>query len=90
MGICGGMDRKKWGVPQNLKEDNMDTLQKNAANLLKLKSLVTLMLTVTFCLMVAWGGISDENFMTIFSMVITFYFVTQAEKKPAESAGGQT
>ena len=68
----------------------MDTLKKNAANLLKLKTLVTLMLTVTFCLMVAWGGISDENFMTIFSMVITFYFVTQAEKKPADSVGGQT
>ena len=68
----------------------MDTLKNNVANRLKLTSLVTLMLTVTFCLMVAQGGISDENFMTIFSMVITFYFVTQAEKKSADSVGGQT
>ena len=68
----------------------MDTLKKNAANLLKVKTLVTLILTVTFCFMVAQGGISGENFMTIFSMVITFYFVTQAEKKPADGIGGQT
>ena len=68
----------------------MEILKKNAANLLKVKTIVTLMLTATFCLMVAQGGISDENFMTIFSMVITFYFVTQAEKKPADSGGGQT
>lgn len=66
----------------------METLKKNLANLLKVKTIVTLILTVTFCLMVARGSVSDENFMTIFSMVITFYFVTQAEKKPT-SDGSQ-
>lgn len=65
----------------------MDTLRKNLANLFKVKTIVTLMLTTVFCIMTLLKFISPENFMAIFSMIITFYFATQAEKK--SDGGGQ-
>lgn len=45
------------------------------------KSLLTLALTGCFIFEVVTGAISSENFMTIFSMVISFYFGSQWEKK---------
>lgn len=67
----------------------METLKKNLANLLKVKTIVTLMLTLVFCIMTLLKFISPENFMAIFSMIITFYFATQTEKKNTEDGGGQ-
>lgn len=68
----------------------MDTLKKNLANLLKVKTIVTLMLTAVFCIMTLLKFISPENFMAIFSMIITFYFVSQTEKKGPDEGGAQT
>ena len=48
-------------------------------NLLTVKSLVTLMLTVVFSLLTLKGAVSQE-FMTIYTVVIAFYFGTQAAK----------
>ena len=67
----------------------METIKKNLANLLKVKTIVTLMLTLVFCIMTLLKFISPENFMAIFSMIITFYFATQTEKKTPEDGGGQ-
>lgn len=49
------------------------------ANLMKVKSLVTICLTVTFCVLTVQGNLPD-NFMTAYSMVITFYFASQTGK----------
>lgn len=49
-------------------------------NLLKVKSIVTLTLTVVFSVLAVKGVISGEQFMTIFTVVISFYFGTQAQK----------
>ena len=49
--------------------------------LLTVKSIVTLMLTVVFCYLCATGKVSGEQFLVIFTVVIGFYFGTQAEKK---------
>lgn len=49
------------------------------AALLSVKSLVTIVLTVTFCVLTASGTL-PEHFMNIYTMVITFYFVKQLEK----------
>lgn len=57
----------------------MELLKKRVANLLSVKSLVTISLTVTFCILTVTGNI-PENFINIYTMVITFYFVKQAEK----------
>lgn len=57
----------------------MELLQKRVANLLSVKSLVTIALTVTFCILTVTGNL-PENFMNIYTMVITFYFVKQTEK----------
>lgn len=57
----------------------MELLKKRVANLLSVKSLVTIALTVTFCILTVTGNL-PENFMNIYTMVITFYFVKQSEK----------
>lgn len=64
----------------------METLKKNAANLLKVKTIVTLALTLVFCILALSGAISSGDFMTVFTVVIAFYFGTQAEKLAAGTA----
>lgn len=54
----------------------MNTIYSKIANLLSVKSLVTLALTITFCVLTGKEAI-PENFMNIYTMVITFYFVKQ-------------
>lgn len=49
-------------------------------NLLTVKSIVTILLTVVFSYLAIDGRISGEQFLTIFSVVIAFYFGTQYQK----------
>lgn len=49
--------------------------------LLTVKSLVTLVLTFVFAFLALTGRISGQEFLTIFTTVIAFYFGTQHEKK---------
>jgi len=51
------------------------------SKLLTVKSLVTIALTVVFCVLSVTGAISGEQFLTIFTVVISFYFGTQYERK---------
>lgn len=55
----------------------MENLKKRLANLLTVKSLVTLVLTAIFAVLALKGTISGTEFLTIFSTVIAFYFGTQ-------------
>ena len=57
----------------------MELIKKRCANLLSVKSLVTLTLTVVFAYMAATGQIS-QDFMTIYAVIIAFYFGTQSQK----------
>lgn len=43
----------------------------------KIASVVTLILTVVFSILAIRGSISPEQFMTVFSVVIGFYFGTK-------------
>ena len=52
---------------------------KRLGNLLSVKSLVTLTLTVVFAVMALRGTIS-QDFMTIYAVIIAFYFGTQSQK----------
>lgn len=58
----------------------MEQLKKRAANLLSVKSIVTIALTVIFAVLALRRDISGQNFLTIFLMVISFYFGTQSQK----------
>jgi len=57
----------------------MDIL-KNIANLMKVKTIVTLIVSAVFAFLALQGRISADNVMLIVSMVISFYFGTQHEK----------
>lgn len=56
-----------------------NSIIKRLGNLLSVKSLVTLMLTVVFAVMALRGTIS-QDFMTVYAVVIAFYFGTQSQK----------
>lgn len=56
-------------------------MKKNLANLIKVKTMVTLLLTVVFCYLSVVGKISEQLFMTVFTVIIAFYFGTQHEKQ---------
>ncbi len=59
----------------------MSNIIKRISNLLTVKSIVTIMLAVVFSILALNGVISSEQYMTIFSVVIGFYFGTQYDKK---------
>lgn len=60
-----------------MKEEYKITIQ----NLLTVKSIVTIILTVIFSYLSVIGTISGEQFLTIFSIVVAFYFGYQKGKE---------
>ena len=53
----------------------------NLANLIKVKTIVTLSVIAVFSVLALRGSISPDNVMLIVTSVIAFYFGTQYEKK---------
>lgn len=53
---------------------------KNFANLIKVKTIVTLIVIAVFSVLAVRGDISADNVMVVVSTVIAFYFGTQHEK----------
>ena len=47
--------------------------------LLSVKSIVTLILAAAFVHLAIQGEVSSQEFMTVFTMVITFYFGSQVD-----------
>lgn len=62
-----------------MKGVHMENIKKRLGNLLSVKSLVTLVLTGVFAYMAIVGKIS-QDFMTIYAVIIAFYFGTQSQK----------
>ena len=60
---------------------------KNFANLIKVKTIVTLVVMAVFTVLALRGDISADNAMIIISMVVSFYFGTQSERKGGASNG---
>ena len=56
-----------------------ESIIKRLATLLSVKSLVTLALTGVFAYLSVTGQI-DQDFMTIYAVIIAFYFGTQSQK----------
>lgn len=55
-------------------------MKERLVKLLCVKSIVTILLTIVFCYLAITGVITAELFMTVFTVVIAFYFGTQAAK----------
>lgn len=62
----------------------MEQLYKRLSNLLSVKSIVTVLLTVAFIFLAIKGRL-NQDYMTIYTVVIAFYFGTQAKKESADS-----
>lgn len=54
---------------------------KNFANLIKVKTIVTLVVISVFAVLALKGSITADNAMIVISMVVSFYFGTQHEKR---------
>lgn len=58
---------------------------KELKSLLQVKKIIALMLTIVFCILATTGRIQSTEFMTIFSIIVAFYFgqssVRQAVKE---------
>ena len=65
-----------------------ETISKRVGNLMSVKSLVTLALTAVFAVMTVRQAIS-QDFMTIYAVIIAFYFGTQSQKVQDMAAGGR-
>ncbi len=51
------------------------------AKLINVKTIITILLTIVFCFLCITGVIGAELFMTVFTVVIGFYFGNQASKE---------
>jgi high-affinity nickel permease len=60
---------------------------KNLANLVKVKTIVTLIVVAIYAYLAITGQITADNVMIITSMVVSFYFGTQHERKGGASNG---
>ena len=59
----------------------MTEFLKNLANLVKVKTIVTLAVMAVFVYLAVTGAITPDNVMIVVSTVIAFYFGTQATKE---------
>lgn len=66
----------------------MKSLIENIGNLFKVKTLVTIAVVAVFVVLALRGSISPDNVMIIISMVVSFYFGTQHEKKDNDVVPG--
>ena len=61
-------------------------MKEKIGNLLKVKSIVTITTTGVFAYLAVTGKIAPTEFLSIATMIFSFYFGTQSEK--AEKRGG--
>ena len=59
----------------------MELLKKNLANLVKVKTIVTIIVMVVFSALALRGEIDSKDVIIIVTAVTSFYFGTQHEKK---------
>ena len=64
-----------------------ETILKRLGALLSVKSMVTLVLTGVFAFLAVTGNI-QQDFMTVYAVVIAFYFGTQSQKLHDTIDGG--
>lgn len=56
-------------------------MKEKLINLIDVKSILTILLTLVFCYLSVIGKILPDQFITIFMMVVSFYFGVKSGKK---------
>jgi hypothetical protein len=59
----------------------LDALGTNLANLLKVKTIITLCIVFTFCYLTIQGEFDGKDFLIIATAVITYYFTKSNNEK---------
>lgn len=59
-------------------------MKQRLQKLLAVKSIVTILLTAVFAVLTLLGRLESDRFMTVFTVIISFYFGTQSEKRAQE------
>ena len=65
-----------------------EVLRSRLSRLLCVKSLVTLLLTVVFAVLALRGEVG-QDFMTVYTVFVAFYFGTQVERTARKGDGGE-
>ena len=60
---------------------------KRLAALLSVKSIATLVLTGVFAWLAVAGKVTGQEFVTVYSVVVAFYFGTQSQKSQTLQGG---
>lgn len=63
-------------------------MKNKIAKLIDVKSIVTIALTIVFATLSLAGKITGQEFLTVFSVVIAFYFGTQTKKNQTDTKEG--
>jgi len=58
-----------------------DSMEKRLTALLSVKSITTVVLTIVFAWLAVGGAVTGQEFVTVYSVVIAFYFGTQSQKR---------
>lgn len=64
-------------------------MKEKLAKLIDVKSIMTLLLTVVFCVLALTKVISGQEFLTIFTVIVGFYFGTQSQKAAQENGASR-
>ena len=62
---------------------------KELKNLLQIKKIIALLVTIVFCVLSIKGTISATEFITVFSMVISFYFGQSSARQAIKENKGE-
>jgi len=62
----------------------MNKILNNLAELLKVKTIITIMIVSVLCYLAITGKLDSMQFLTVSTMVISFYFGTQSKKQENE------
>lgn len=63
-------------------------LNKVVDRLISVKSIVTIALTAVFSVLAITGAVTGQEFLTIFTVIISFYFGTQTDKQSKKEGKG--
>lgn len=66
------------------KEEIKLKLWDKLAKLIDVKSIMTLLLTVTFCILAMYGKVNSEQFLTVYAVIVSFFFGTKNGQRIAE------
>lgn len=62
-------------------------MKTQAKKLITVKSILTMIMSIVFAVLTLRGTISGTEFLTIFTMIVSFYFGTQHEKSGGDENG---